>query len=51
MGVDMLLSKLDGVKRTGPGRWLAKCPAHEDRRASLAIREGDVGKTLVHCFA
>lgn len=51
MGVDVLLSKLDGVKRTGPGRWLAKCPAHEDRRASLAIREGDEGKTLVHCFA
>lgn len=51
MGANVLLSKLDGVKRTGPGRWLAKCPAHEDRRASLGIREGDEGKTLVHCFA
>lgn len=51
MGVDVLLSKLDGVKRTGPGRWLAKCPAHEDRRASLAIRESDEGKILAHCFA
>jgi type IV pilus biogenesis protein CpaD/CtpE len=51
MGADVLLSKLDGVKRTGPGRWLAKCPAHEDRRASLAIRESDDGRTLAHCFA
>lgn len=51
MGADVLLAKLDGVKRTGPGRWLAKCPAHEDRRASLAIREADEGKILAHCFA
>lgn len=51
MGADVLLSKLDGVKRTGSGRWLAKCPAHKDRRASLAVREGDEGKTLVKCFA
>lgn len=51
MGADLLLSKLDGVKRTGPGRWLAKCPAHEDRRASLAVREIDGGLTLAHCFA
>lgn len=51
MGADVLLAKCDGVKRTGPGRWLAKCPAHEDRRASLAIRETDEGRILAHCFA
>lgn len=51
MAADVLLAKLDGVKKTGPGRWLAKCPAHEDRRASLAIRETDDGRTLAHCFA
>lgn len=51
MGADVLLAKLDGVKRAGPGRWLAKCPAHEDRRASLAIRESEDGRTLAHCFA
>lgn len=51
MGAEVLLSRLDGVKKTGAGRYLAKCPAHEDSRASLAIREGDEGKTLVHCFA
>ncbi len=51
MRVDTFLSALDGVKRTGPGRWLAKCPAHDDKRASLAVRELDDGRVLVHCFA
>ncbi len=30
-----LIDRLSGVKRTGPGRWLARCPAHDDSRASL----------------
>lgn len=51
MSPDLLLSKLDGVKRTGEGRYLARCPAHQDKRASLTIRETDDQKTLVHCFA
>jgi hypothetical protein len=51
MGVDTLLSRLDGVRRTGPDRWIARCPAHDDRRASLSIRETDDGRTLVHDFA
>lgn len=50
MSADALSSRLDGVKRTGPGRWLAKCPAHEDRRASLSVRELDDGRVLLHCF-
>jgi hypothetical protein len=51
MTADALLSKLDKVKRTGAGRWLACCPSHQDRTASLSIRELDDGRTLVHCFA
>lgn len=51
MSADALLSALDGVKRTGSGRWLAKCPAHKDRTASLSIRELDDERVLVHCFA
>jgi hypothetical protein len=51
MTTELLLSRLDGVKRTGSGRWLARCPAHEDRKASLAVRELDDGQTLAHCFA
>lgn len=32
------------------GRWTACCPAHDDRSPSLAIREGEDGRVLVHCF-
>ncbi len=51
MGCDALLSRLDRLKRTGPDRWVARCPAHDDRGPSLSIRELDDGRTLVHCFA
>lgn len=46
-----LLSRLSGVKKTGSGRWIARCPAHDDRSPSLAIRECDDTRLLVHCFA
>lgn len=51
MSAEKLLCKLERVKRTGPGRWMAKCPAHADRTDSLSIREKDDGAILVHCFA
>lgn len=47
----ILLSRLDRVKQTGRGRWVACCPAHDDKNPSLAITETDDGKTLIHCFA
>lgn len=51
MSVDTLLSRLERVKRTGNGRYTARCPAHDDKGPSLAIRELDDGRILVHCFA
>lgn len=51
MSADQLLSRFDGVRRTGPDRWLAKCPAHDDKKPSLAVRELDDGRILLHCFA
>lgn len=47
---DHLLSRLDGVRRTGDGRWIARCPAHDDSSPSLSVRELDDGRILVHCF-
>ena len=44
------LDRLDGVKRNGSG-WTAKCPAHDDRRASLSIGTGDDGRVLLCCHA
>lgn len=46
-----LLTRLDKVRPTGPGRWLARCPAHQDRSPSLSVRETDDGAVLLHCFA
>lgn len=50
MSVAKLLDRLDGARQTGPGRWIAKCPAHEDRSPSLSIRELDDGRCLIHDF-
>lgn len=45
-----VVSMLEGVKATGKDRWIARCPAHDDRGPSLSIRDtGD--KLLLHCFA
>ena len=51
MSADSLISLLEKVKKTGNGRWQARCPAHADKGPSLSIREMDDGRVLVHCFA
>lgn len=38
------------ARRSGEG-WIAKCPAHDDRKASLSISEGKDGRVLIHCHA
>ena len=44
-----LLERVEGVKRQGAG-WVARCPAHEDRHASLSI--ADAGDNVVlRCHA
>ena len=50
MSAAQLLDRLEKVKQPGPGRWIARCPAHEDRSPSLSIRELDDGRVLLHCF-
>jgi hypothetical protein len=48
---EKILDRLQGVRQSGAGRWIALCPAHEDRSPSLSIREkADDGRVLVHCF-
>jgi hypothetical protein len=47
--IDTLLSRLDKV-RGGNGRWMAQCPAHEDRDPSLSVSEVD-DRILLHCHA
>ncbi len=47
---DTILNRLDGVRKSGRG-YIAKCPAHGDKNASLSISEADNGNCLIHCFA
>ena len=50
MSATKLLERLERVKQTGAGRWIASCPAHEDRSPSLSIRELDDGRVLINDF-
>ena len=51
MTVENLLDHLEKVRQTGAGRWIARCPAHDDKGPSLSIRELEDGRVLLHCFA
>lgn len=50
MSADKLLARLERVRCTGPGKWIASCPTREDKSPSLAIREMDDGRVLLHDF-
>jgi len=45
------LNNFDGVRETGNGQYSCRCPAHEDKSASLGIKEGDGNRILLNCFA
>lgn len=47
---DDLLARFVGVTADGAG-WSARCPAHDDQRASLSIATGEDGRWLLHCHA
>ena len=51
MTIESLISRLDGVKETGQGKYVARCPAHDDKSPSLAIKECGDGRILIHDFA
>jgi len=44
------VAKALGGRKVGVD-WMAPCPAHDDRKPSLAIRDGDNGIVLVYCHA
>lgn len=51
MTPEKILTLLQGVRQVGPRRWMARCPAHDDRNPSLSVTEGEDGRILLHCFA
>ena len=49
--LDTLLGRLDKVKTYGNNKWLACCPAHDDKHPSLSVKLTDDGKILINCWA
>jgi len=47
---EILLPKLEGIRLSG-GQYSARCPAHDDGRASLSIAEGKDQPVVLNCFA
>ena len=45
------MNNFDGVRETGNGQYSCRCPAHEDKSASLGIKQGDGDRILLNCFA
>jgi hypothetical protein len=50
MDASALLERLTAVAPAGTGQWNARCPAHEDREASLSVGLGR-DRVLLHCHA
>lgn len=51
MSVNNLLSRLNKVKKSGQNSWMACCPSHADKQASLIITDNGDGHVLLNCFA
>lgn len=52
--VDLVLEALrahDSDLKETTGGWSARCPAHDDHRASLSLGEGKDGRALITCHA
>lgn len=50
MTLSEFLPLLNGVSGSG-GQYSAKCPAHEDKKASLSVSESQDGNILLNCHA
>lgn len=50
MTAQEVLTRLDGVRPRGTGKWVARCIAHKDNTPSLSVSEGARG-LLLKCWA
>ena len=51
MTAEALAHRLEGTRLRSQGQWSARCPAHDDRTASLEFADGKDGHTVVCCHA
>jgi 5S rRNA maturation endonuclease (ribonuclease M5) len=47
---EILMPRLEGIRKTGSG-FDVRCPAHDDRKASLSIATGKEQPVVLHCQA
>ena len=45
------IARILDARPAGPNGWMARCPAHDDRKPSLSIKDAGNGRTLIHCHA
>src|SRR6266498_3227943 len=50
MTLEEFVARLEGKKNWSNGNYQCKCPAHEDRVASLSVTDGG-DRILFYCFA
>lgn len=50
MNKDDILSRFDRVRSMGAGKYICRCPAHDDNSPSLSIRLTE-DRILFYCFA
>ena len=51
MSAQDVVDRLEFCRPAGDGKWIARCPAHDDSAPSLSVKDAGNGKTLIHCFA
>lgn len=51
MTLNYILDNLKNVKGGPSGQYTARCPAHDDRHASLSVSQGEDGRILMRCHA
>lgn len=49
--LELVLGRLTDHKKTGDDQYEARCPGHEDKRASLSVGVGKDGRVLLKCHA
>ena len=49
MNAQEVLDRLEQVTGSN-GKWMARCPSHQDKSPSLAVNEAE-DRVLIHCFA
>ncbi len=47
--LQVVLERLECVRKSGDDEWSARCPAHDDRNPSLSVGRGKDGRVLLKC--